>query len=73
MYQQHIYVTENKKNYFLPSIMSIIFVSFKHLKLPISSKIPVTIKHFFLYLQDSYISKFDFMKYLFANQAVAWI
>ena len=44
MYQQH--VTENKKNC-LPSIMSIVFASFKHLKLPISIKIPVTIPQFF--------------------------
>ena len=32
--------------------------SFKHLKLPISIKIPVTIWQY-----DSYITKFDFMNY----------
>ena len=46
MYLQHN-VNENKKNYFeiniYTSIMSIVFASFKHLKLPISIKMPVTI------------------------------
>ena len=38
-----IYVTKNKEeNYFL-SIMPIVFTSFKHPKLPISIKIPVTL------------------------------
>ena len=41
--------------------------SFKHLKLPISNKIPVTI-----YLHDSYMTKFDFMNYAFAKLVVAW-
>ena len=41
--------------------------SFKHLKLPISIKIPVTI-----YLHGSYITKFDFMNYAFAELLVAW-
>ena len=40
--------------------------SFKHLKLPISIKIPVTLWQNCLYLQDSYITKFDFMSYVFA-------
>ena len=39
------YVTENIKTIlkFIPSTMSIIFTSFKHLKLPISIKISVTV------------------------------
>ena len=55
MYQQHIYVTENKKNYFVPSIVSIIFASFKHLKLPISSKIPNNIKRFVIFAGQLYL------------------
>ena len=47
--------------------------SFKHLKLPISIKIPVTIYIAnCLYLHDSYITKFDFMNYAFPKLAVAW-
>ena len=34
------YVTENKEENYFPSIMSIVFTSFKHTKLPISIKIP---------------------------------
>ena len=56
------YVTEIKETYFETSVMSIGFASFKHLKLPISIKIHVTI-----YLHDSYITKFDFMNYAFAK------
>ena len=41
MYLQH--VTKNG-NLHLPSIMCIVFVSFKHPKLPISTKIPVTLQ-----------------------------
>ena len=47
--------------------MFIVFTSFKHPKLPISMKIPVTQLH------DSYISKFEFMNYFFANLLVAWL
>ena len=43
--------------------MSIGFASFKHLKLPISTKIPVNC----LYLHDIYTTKFDFMNYAFAK------
>ena len=46
MYQQH-YVTENKETKFKftvkLSIMSLVLASFKHLKLPINIKIPVTL------------------------------
>ena len=48
--------------------MSIVFTSFKHPKLTISSKIPNC-----LYLHDSYISKFKLMNYLFAYLLVAWL
>ena len=44
------------------------FSSFKHLKLPISIKIPLTI-----YLDDSYIFKFEFMNYLFAHLLIVWM
>ena len=46
--------------------MSIVFTSFKHPKLPIS----ITNSCHCLYLHDSYISKFGFMNYLFANLLV---
>ena len=38
------------------------FASYKHLKLPISIKIPVAI-----YLHVSYITRFDFMNYAFSK------
>ena len=67
------YVTENKENgykvYTEPSIMSVVFTSFKHLKLPISIKIQQIV--FILY--SSYYFKFDFMDYKFANLVVAWL
>ena len=69
MYQQH--VTEIKETY-LNKYYSHWLSSFKHLKLPISIKIPVTIMANCLYLHDSYITKFDFMNYAFANLVVAW-
>ena len=47
--------------------------SFKHLKLPISIKIHVTIWQIVLYLHDSCITKFDFMNYAFADMVVAWL
>ena len=52
--------------------MSIVFASFKHHKLLISIKIPVTILQivYYYYLHDSYISKFELMNYLCANLAV---
>ena len=49
--------------------MWIDFASFKHLKLPISTKIPFNC----LYLHDSYITKFDFMNYAFAKLLLAWL
>ena len=49
--------------------MSIVFTSFQHPKPPISIKIPVTSANC-LYLHDSYVSKFEFMNYLFASCVV---
>ena len=46
--------------------------SFKHFKLPISIKIPVTIWQI-VYLHDSYITKLNFMNYAFAKLVVAWL
>ena len=70
MYLQHMLLKIKKTiwNLHLSSIMSIVFASFKHPKLPISIKIPVVL----LYLHDRYISKFEFMNYLFAN-LVTWL
>ena len=51
--------------------MYIVFASFIHPKLPISTKIPVTLLQI-VYLHDSYISKFEFVNYLFPNLVVAW-
>ena len=61
--------------------MTIVFTSFKHPKLPISIKISVTLLQIiyicmtenYLYLHDIYISKFEFMNYLFANMLVPWL
>ena len=74
MYHQHMFLklrkpvlkyTQNKYNVYWLS-------SFKHINLPISIKILVTSRQFFLYLHDSYIIKFDFMNYAFARLVVAW-
>ena len=46
--------------------------SFKHLKLPISIKIPVTIWQIG-YINMTAISPFDFMNYFFAKLVVAWL
>ena len=68
MYQQHMLlklrksILKNTLNKYHVHWLS----SFKHLKLPISIKIPVTI-----YLHDSYITKFDFMNHAFAKLVVA--
>ena len=52
---------------FIPSIMLIVFASFKHLKLPISIEMPVTI---LLYVCMTATN--SFMNYFFANLVVAW-
>ena len=54
--------------------MSIVFTSFKHTKLPISITIPVNLLQIvYIYLHDSYISKFEFTDYLLATLLVAWL
>ena len=58
----------NKDNYFkistakftLTKYHVLCFRLFMHLKLAISTKVPVTIQHYFLALHDSCISNFDF-------------
>ena len=67
------YVTENKETIFKFKLKDS-FMSIKHIKLLISSIIPVAIPY--IYLDDSFISKFDFMNYLFAKPSslvVAWL
>ena len=55
---------------FTPSIMSIVFASFKHLKLPISIKMPVTV----LQIVDICMTATAvFANYFFANLVVAWM
>ena len=53
MYLQHM-LLKNKENYLeiytFPSIMSIVFVSFKHPNMPISIKIPVTLRKLFIFV-----------------------
>ena len=74
MYQQHMllklrkHILKYTPNKYYVNLLS----SFKHLKLPISIKIPLTVWQFFLYLHDSCITKFDFMNYDFAKLLVAW-
>ena len=71
------YVTEIKETYFeiyiyQESCPFNCFVSLKHLNLPISIKIPITIWQIvYINLQDSYFTKFDFMNYAFAKLVVA--
>ena len=78
MYLQHLLLKIRKtvlKFTSIPSTMSIVFASFKHLELPISIKIS-HICHYtancLLYnLHDSYISKFELMNYFFDHLLVA--
>ena len=71
------YVTEVKETYFeiyTKQVSCPLAFLFKHLKLPISIKLPVTIRQIVnIYLHDSYITKFDFMNYAFAKLVVAQI
>ena len=53
--------------------MSKVIASFKHLKLPISIKNTVYYNTNSLHFYDSYISKFDFMRYLYAYLVVVWL
>ena len=70
MYEQHMILKISKLmlNYTLNKYHVHWLSSFKHFKLPISIKIPVTIC-----LHDSYITKFNFMNYAFAKLVVAWL
>ena len=52
--------------------MSIVLTSFKHPKLPIIIKIPVTLLQI-VYICMTAIWKFKFMNYLFANLPVVWL
>ena len=69
MYQQHMLLKLRKPIFkkTLTDIMSIGFASFKHLKLPVSTKIPVTIWQ----IVYSFFTKFDIMSYAFAKLVVA--
>ena len=54
--------------------MYIVFTSFKHPKLPVSIKIPATLlQSVCICIHESYISKFEFKNYHFANLLVAWL
>ena len=72
----NIMLLKIRKNLFgnlhFPSIMSIVFTSFKHPKLSISFKNPVTLLQI-VYICMTAISKFQFMNYLIANLLVAWL
>ena len=75
MYQQHMLLKLRKPilKYTLNKYHVHWVSSFKHLKLQISIKIPVTIIANCLYLHDSYVTKLDFVNYAFANLVVAWL
>ena len=72
MYQQHMLLKLRKPilKYTLNKYHVHWLSSFKHLKLPISIKIPVTMMANYLYLHDRYITKFDFMNFAFAKVVV---
>ena len=74
MYQQHMLLKLRKPilKYTLNKYHVHWLSSFKHLNLPISIKIPVTIMANCFFIHDSYITKFDFMKYAFAKLVVGW-
>ena len=76
MYQHHMLLKLRKPilKYTLNKYHVHLLSSFKHLKLPISIKIPVTIYMAnCLYLHDSFITKFYFVNYAFAKLVVAWL
>ena len=74
MYQQHMLLKLRKPflKYTLNKYRVHLISSFKHLKLPLSIKIPVTTMANYLYLRDSYTTKYDFKNYAFAKMVVAW-
>ena len=72
MYLQYMLLKIRKKT-FLEIIMSIVFTSFKHSKLSISIKIPVTLLQIVYICMTTISPKFDFMNYFFVNLLVAWL
>ena len=76
MYLQH-YVTENKEEIYLEIYIFQVSCPLSLPLLNISNCQSVLITcHYMaycLYLHGSYITKFDFMKYAFANLVVAWL
>ena len=72
MYQQHMLLKLKKPilKYTLKKYHVHWLSTFKHLKLSISIKIPVTRKYTW---QIVYITKFDFMNYAFTKLVVAWL
>ena len=74
MYQQNLQLKLSKPilKYTLNKYHVHWLSSFKHLKLPISIKIPA-LEANCLYLHNSYITEFDFVNYAFANLVVAWL
>ena len=50
-----------------------LYLSFKHPKLPISIKIPVTLLQIVYICMIAISSNFEFMNHLFANLLVAWL
>ena len=53
--------------------MSIVFTSFKHHKLPISIKIPVTLLQIVYICMTAISPNYEIMSYLFANLLVVWL
>ena len=54
--------------------MSIVFTSFKHPKLPISIKIPVTLLQIvYIFMTATSLNSSLWSNYLFANLLVAWL
>ena len=74
MYQQHMLLKLRKPilKYTLNKYHVNWLSSFKHLKLPISIKIPVTIPQIVYIYMTAISPKFDFMNYAFAKLVVAW-
>ena len=74
MYQQNMLLKlrEPILKYTLNKYHVHLLSSFKHLKLPISIKMPVIIWQI-VYINMTAITKFDFMNYAFAQLVVAWL
>ena len=74
LYQQHMLLKLRKPilKYTLNKYHAHWLSSFKHLKLPISIKIPVTVWQI-VYIYMTAITKFNFMNNDFAKLVVAWL